>query len=320
MRKPVVCAALLAAAIVVVSGVSGCKNDKPSETAATVTPLDAVAVLDAGQEPRLPLRYRIPEGTTTSATATFRVATLATSGDAEALSVLPGLRLKTVSGPASITERGVRFNVDVVEAEAVVPPNFDEALAADLQTGAAILDEVGASVEIDDRGKRLSGGLNEAAKRPDIPKRLLRMIVNARTTVTRVRLPEEPVGLGARWQVRRELDVFGFRVTQVDTYQLVDRAGDELSLNLWVKQTGLPQTLSFPDEGIEISVESMKTEASGQITLNLEALDSDAEVHGTSDDEIRFKTAEATDSVEIQEVFDLQVANTTTLMPSVPVE
>lgn len=315
MKKLVVGATLLT---VLLAG--GCKKDTPTETPASVAPLDAVIVLDGGQDPRLPLRYRIPEGTTTSSTATFRVATLATSGDAEAVSVLPGLRLKVVSGPASITDEGVRFNVEIVEADAVVPPNFDEAVAADLQASAAILDEVGAWVEIDDRGNRLAGELNEAAKRPDIPKRLLRMIINARTTVTRVRLPEEPVGLGARWQVRRQLDIFGFQVTQVDTYQLVDRAGDVLSLNLWVQQTGLPQTISFPEEGIEIGVESMKAEATGQITLNLDALDSDAEAHGTSNDKIRFKTQDGTDSVEIQEAFDLQVANTTKLMPSVPVE
>ncbi|MEM8608915.1 MAG: hypothetical protein AAGF92_17555 [Myxococcota bacterium] len=314
MKKSVVWMALLA----VLVATAACKKEKPAETAATATPLDTVTVLDAGQEPRLPLRYRIPEGATTSSTSTFRVVTLAESSDAEAVSVLPGLRLNVVSGPAAITEQGVRFDVDVVKSAAVVPPDLDEAIAADLQASARILDEVGAWVEMDDRGKRIAGELNEAAKRPDIPKRLLRMIINARTTVTRVQLPEEPVGLGARWQVRRELDVFGFKVTQVDTYQLVDRAGDELMLNLWVQQNGLPQTISFPEEGIEIGVESMKSEATGQITLNLDALESDAEAHGKSNDKIRFKTPDGTDSVEIQEVFDLQVANTTKLMPNVP--
>ncbi len=44
------------------------------------------------------------------------------------------------------------------------------------------------------------------------------MIVNARSTLSRVVLPAEPVGLGARWESRKELTLYGFKVQQVDSY------------------------------------------------------------------------------------------------------
>ncbi len=308
---------VLCCALVVIAG---CKKDAAPETAADAKAADPVVVLDAGQEPRLRLRYRIPEGTTTTSTATFRVATLAKSKDAEALTVLPGLRLDIVSGPAATTENGVRFNVEIVRSEALVPEGFDEALAADLQTGAAILDEVGAWVEIDDRGIFLAGEFNEVAKRADIPTRLLRMIVNTRTTVTRVLLPAEPVGIGARWEIKREIEIYGFKVMQIDTYQLVDQAGDELMLNLSVQQMGLPQKVEFPEEGIEITVESMSATATGQIILNLDALESDASANGHSLDKIAVTTVSGSENIEVAEVFDIQIANTTNLMPNQPVE
>jgi len=226
---------------------------------------------------------------------------------------LPGLRLDIVSGPAERTERGVKFNVDVVKSEAVIPAGFDEEMAELLRSGAAIVDQVGGWVEVDNRGETLAGEFNEQTKRSDVPVRLLRMIVNTRETLTRVRLPEEKVGLGARWESRREIKAYGFKVQQVSTYTLVDRAGDEIMLNVTVQQLALPQKLEFPEEGIEITVESMTSQANGQIILDLDALESDASANGTAEDRLIIKTPKGVENVEITEEFEIQIANTSAL-------
>jgi hypothetical protein len=54
---------------------------------------------------------------------------------------------------------------------------------------------VGGTVEMNNRGIALTTELNDKAESPDIPLRLLMMIVSARTTLSRVALPAEPVGL-----------------------------------------------------------------------------------------------------------------------------
>jgi hypothetical protein len=301
MRGLVFACALLALA--------GCKK---SNTAADADSEggNGVRLLDKGQRPRAELRYVIPAGTTTTSTTTFRVATLAQSGDKAALSVLPGLRLDIVSGPAELTDRGVKFAVDVVKSEAVVPEDFDEGMAALLRSGAAIIDQVGGWVEVDDRGQMLAGEFNAQTKRSDVPVRLLRMVVNTRQTLTRVLLPVEKVGLGARWETRQEVKAYGFTVQQVNTYTLVDRAGEELMLDVTVQQMALPQTIDFPEEGIEISVESMTAQANGQIILKLDALESDASATGTAEDRMTVKTVDGSESVHVQEEFEVQVANT----------
>ncbi len=289
--------------------VTGCKKSNTAADADSVDD-DAVRLLDKGDRPRAELRYVVPAGTTTTSTTTFRVATLASSTDNAALSVLPGLRLDIVSGPAELTERGVKFPVDVVASEAVVPEDFDEEMADLLRSGATIVDEIGGWVEIDNRGQMLAGEFNEQTKRSDVPLRLLRMIVNTRSTLTRVMLPAEPVGLGARWESRHEINAYGFNVQQVNTYTLVDHAGDELMLDITVQQLAVPQSIEFPEEGIEISVESMTAQATGQIILKLSALESDASASGTAEDHILVKTASGTEAVHIQEQFEIQVANT----------
>ena len=305
MARSSICALVLLA-------LAGCKK---SETAADVSAADddGIRVLDKGDRPRSVLRYNIPAGTTTSSTTTFKVTTLATSADQAAVTLLPGLRLDIVSGPASLTERGVRFAVDVVKSEAVIPRGFDEQLAQELREGAAVANDIGGWVEIDDRGNMLAGELNQRTKRSDVPIRLLRMLVNTRETLTRVRLPEEKIGLGARWEVRTEISAYGFKVQQVNTYTLVDRAGDEVMLNVTVQQMAMPQTIEFPDEGIQISVETMVAQADGQIILDLDALESDASANGKGEDRILVKTAEGIDTIEVAEEFEVQIANTSGL-------
>ncbi|MBW2225641.1 MAG: hypothetical protein JRF54_15925 [Deltaproteobacteria bacterium] len=211
MTKQVVLRALILMSALLV--LNGCKD---SETAKDANKGDPALVLDAGQEPREALRYKIGHGTTTTATMDFGVASLTTSRSGSELAVTPGVRLHVVSGPTMQGKRG--------------STRFD-----------AVLNNVGGWVEVDDRGIIQRTELNESAKRADVPVRLLVMIINARTSLSRVILPAEPVGPGARWEARKDLTLYGFEVSQVDTYTLLEKVGDELKLNVQIQQTALPQ-------------------------------------------------------------------------------
>ncbi|HET6416161.1 MAG TPA: hypothetical protein VFG22_07675 [Polyangiales bacterium] len=287
---------------------SSCKKD--STTAADASQ-DPVLLLDAGAEPKAPLRYKVAEGTTTKSNMDFTIATLATTDDAAALSIVPGVRLHIVSGPAMLTDKGVKFEVNITKAEAAVPQGLDPDLAAELQQSAEILDDVGGTVEMNDRGIALSAELNDKAKSPELPVRLLMMIVNARSTLSRVVLPAEPVGLGARWESRKELTLYGFKVQQVDSYTLVERVGDEIKLSVVVTQNALPQTVDFPDEEISIGVEQMRANANGEIILNLNALESDAAASGEATDKLSVTGPEGSKKVELNEAFEIRMTNTT---------
>ena len=289
---------------------TSCKKDESSTTAADAS-ADPVLLLEAGAEPQTPLRYKIADGTTTKSNMDFTIATLATTSESAALSVVPGVRLHIVSGPAMATDNGVKFEVNIAKAEAAVPEGVDPKLAEELRQSAAILDEVGGTIEMNDRGISLSTELNEKAKSPDIPLRLLMMIVNARTTLSRVVLPAAPVGLGARWEARKELMLYGFKVMQVDSYTLVERVGDEIKLNVNVTQNALPQSVDFPEDGVTIAVEQMVANARGEIILNLNALESDAAAAGEATDKLTVTGPEGTEKVEVNEAFEIRMTNTT---------
>lgn len=302
MTKQVLLRALtLMSALLVLNG---CKSD----TAKDATSGDAVVVLDAGAEPRETLRYKIKHGTTTNATMDFGLASMASTRHGAALSVTPGVRLHIISGPSMEGKRGsTRFDVRIVKAEAIVPDGLDPQVAQDLNKSASVLNNVGGWVEVDDRGIIQRTDLNEAAKRSDVPVRLLVMIVNARTSLARVLLPAEPVGAGARWEARKDLVLYGFEVAQVDTYTLTEKVGDELKLNVQIQQNAQPQTITFEEEGVELSVKSFKMNATGEVIANLNALESNAAASGESVGMLTVKTVDGTEDVEIDRAFQVRM-------------
>lgn len=302
MTKQVLLRALILASALLV--LNGCKSD----TASDAKKGDPVLVLDTGVEPRESLRYKIEHGTTTTATMEFGLASLATSRRGAALSVTPGVRLYIVSGPSMQGKRGsTRFDVRIVKAEAIVPEGLDPAVAQDLNKSASVLNNVGGWVEVDDRGIVQRTELNEAAKRSDVPVRLLVMIINARTSLARVILPAEPVGAGARWEARKDLVLYGFKVSQVDTYTLSEKVGDELKLGVQIQQTALPQTITFDEEGVELTVKSFKMNATGEVIANLNALEANASASGESVGELTVKTVDDSEDVEIDRAFQVRM-------------
>jgi hypothetical protein len=302
MTKQVLSRALILLSALLV--LNGCKSD----TAKDAKEAGPVLVLDAGAEPRETLRYKIEHGTTTTATMDFGLASMASTRRGSALSVTPGVRLYIVSGPSMQGKRGAtRFDVRIVKAEAIVPAGLDPVLAKDLNKSASVLNNVGGWVEVDDRGIVQRTELNDAAKRSDVPVRLLVMIINARTSLARVLLPAEPVGVGARWEARKNLVLYGFKVDQVDTYTLAEKVGDELKLNVQVQQSAVPQTITFEEEGVELTVKSFKMNASGEVIANLNALEANASASGDSTGMLTVKTVDDTEEVTIDRAFQVRM-------------
>jgi hypothetical protein len=312
MTKQVLLRALILMSALLV--LNGCKD---SETANDAKKGDAALVLDAGQEPRESVRYKIAHGTTTTAMMEFGIASLTATDRAAQLAVTPGVRLHIVSGPTLEGKRGsTRFDVRIIKAEAIVPEGIDPKVAMDLNRSASVLNNVGGWVEVDDRGIIQRTELNHAAKRSDVPIRLLAMIINARTSLSRVILPAEPIGVGARWEARKELVLYGFEVSQVDTYTLTEKVGDELKLNVQMQQTALPQTITFEEEGIELTVESFKMNAAGEVIANLNALESNAAASGESAGVLNVKTVDGTERVEIDRAVQMRMTVTYDLAES----
>jgi hypothetical protein len=305
MTKQVVSRALILVAVFIV--VNGCKSENANDAKSD----DPVLVIDQGAEPREALRYKVAHGTTTTSIMEYALARLATTEDTAALSVTPGVRLQIVSGPTIEGKGGTtRFDVRIVKAEAIAPEGTDPGLKLELDKSVAVLNNVGGWVEIDDRGLIQRSELNSRAKNPDLPARLLLMLINARTSLARVVLPAEPVGIGARWEARKELLLYGFKVTQSDTYTMTEKAGDEVTLNVQIQQTAPKQTVTFEEDGVELTLEALSMNATGRVVVNLNALEANAAASGEAANLMNVKTVEGTEKLQIDSAFDVRMAVT----------
>jgi len=285
----------------------GCKSDTAKDAAGS----DPVQVLSAGAAPQAPLRYAIPRGTVTRSTMEIGMAELATTQEGEAVVIPPRLRFHIVAGPTfEGTGKTTRFDVRIVKAEAVAPQGTDPAVQLEMNRAVSVLNNVGGWVEIDDRGMIRRSNLNSAAKDPAVPARLLLMLINARTSLARVVFPAQPVGIGASWETRKKLSFYGFEVDQVDKYTLTQREGNQAQLEIEVVQTAPAQTITFEEQGIALSLESLSMSAQGQVTLNVNALESISSATGQAAEVLNVKTVDGSESIELNSAFDVNTTVT----------
>jgi hypothetical protein len=287
---------------------AGCKK---TETAADVDPFVAYELLDPGDEPRQPLRYEIADGTVTRSALSVRVAPDEKRGSTASLSGMRSLDVGYRAGPAENVEKEIRYPYEILNASAKGDPDASKKLIANIEESAAALKGVGGTVGLDDRGHYL--GLRSNEKTSQVPLRLLLVIHNVGDSVTLVVLPGEPVGVGARWTIRGRRSVHGVTMVREATYTLVERADKQVVLDLEYDRYGEREVTEEPEEDGPLLVESSQLTASGRISLDLNALSSNASVSGNIDNKVL--TVEDGERVrrDVHETFELKLRSKTTV-------
>ncbi len=267
-------------------------------------------VLEQGTPPYLPLRYAIAEGATTTSTIELSVPTQTmVTSEGEALTKAPGLRVVVSSGPAVKLGNGnTRFNVRIVDATEILPEGTEAEVERDLTTSAALLRNVGGSIEVDDRGVVQRSELNQAAKNPDLPMRLMMTIMQVRSSLARVIFPVYPVGVSGRWETRKRIQMFGFDIEQVDRYTITQRVGDELRLRVEIAESAPRQTVSFQEEGMEVELESLSVTARGDLVVDFGALEASGRVEGRATEVLSVKRDGRNERIELDSMFRIDIA------------
>ena len=119
----------------------GCKT----KTAADVPTLVPFELLDAGEEPRAPLRYAIADGTTTTVTTTFTVTPEKEGTTTLSMSGLQSLEIKAILGPAQNRSDEIFYDYEIVNAKAVAAPRASREAREDIRQSAAFLKGAGAT-------------------------------------------------------------------------------------------------------------------------------------------------------------------------------
>jgi len=196
---------------------------------------ETVKLLEAGAEPRSTLRYHIKPGDKQMALVTTKVKL-----DVPMPPAQPGAapqqvpNIPAISIPMDITVQGIAPNGDITfqsvmgEATLVQDTNTPPEVAQAMQTALAGIKGVTGTSVITSRGLMKKSDIKTPATANAQARQFIEQIKQATTSLS-LELPEEAVGVGAKWQVKQQTKVQAATVEQTGTYELTALDGDKLT-------------------------------------------------------------------------------------------
>ncbi len=237
-------------------------------------PKPVIKVIDAGQEPRTPMRVKVEAGQRETMVMTM---TMSMDMDMGGLGAVPKMDMPPIEMTmpihvTSVSDTGdfrYEFSLDsvTVKDRPGTPPELVEALRGSM-TG--IIGLSGSSV-VSNRGE-----VREATfKVPEnVPPQIKQTMESMQQSMQQIAIPfpEEAVGIGAKWEVTSTLtQVGGINMTQVSAYEITARDGDTLTLNNGIQQNAPHQVMKAP--GIPatatVTLQSMKSKGGGTTSFDL---------------------------------------------------
>lgn len=308
-------ASALAAALVLAAG---CHERDPSSSqdsardtaSAQARQRPVITLLDPGAEPRRALRYRLTEGAREALVMRTNLIIDTTTDGTPAPTieyppVVMNLRLHIASKPSD-SEARYTFalaSVDVEDAPGVLP----EVLETMRQHFRAVTGMTG-SAHVDTRGFNWDARMDLP---PDMTPAVQQMMDSAAQNMDQVSapLPEEPVGQGARWELRQTIEQNGVTLQQTTLFELIELDGTRGILTTKISQHAdrQPMTLSGAP-GAAAEMLTLESAGSGRIYFDLDRLVPRSTLDMRSDYGLRVTTGDTRQTIETHVEMRLEIA------------
>jgi hypothetical protein len=252
-------------------------EEEPTRVAETSTKsgdVVTVRLLKPGAEPRSPLRLKFEKGATETMIMVMRMRTTSSVAGGDTTTLLPDmvehLRMRVSDVQPNGSAR-VEFVVEkaVAKDRPGVAPMVVSAVDTALQ---GMVGMKGYSI-VTDRAVVEDGDVEVP---PNAPQTLVEMADQMRESLTQFAnpVPEEPVGIGAQWEVTTYPRSSGVRVTQKAIQTLVSRNGMHIETKTTVASSAEPQPMKSNKlpPGARADVKSLEVRGSGGASWSLDHL------------------------------------------------
>ncbi|MCL4787871.1 MAG: hypothetical protein KJ070_13940 [Verrucomicrobia bacterium] len=233
-----------------------------------------VKLLEAGAEPRRPLRLQAKPGDQQSLNMTMKLAMdMELAGMPPQSVKMPAIKLDLAVAVKEVAANGdITFETTLGKAslaeDADALPQMADAIKASFDS----LEGLAGTGTISPRGL----GRNAELKMPvgsDPQTRQAMQQMNDAFSTFAVGFPDEPVGPGARWEVKLPLKSQGMTITQTATYHLAAVEGDTLTIKSTVTQQAANQKITNPAmPNLKMDLVKMTGSGTGTSTINLAQL------------------------------------------------
>jgi uncharacterized protein DUF6263 len=234
-------------------------------------PSSAVKLLDPGAEPRQVLRLHPKAGDKQTLSTTLRMAMDVKVGEMEnPATKLPAMKLtmdatvKSVTAEGDITYETLMQDADVA-ADAGASPEIAEAMKGSL----AKLKGLSSSRTMSSRGINIA----TEVKAPEGANAQMRQVMDQlKESLNQIvaPLPEEPVGVGAKWEAKMQVKSEGMTISQTATYQVVSLEGEHLATKATIVQSAANQQIQSPAmPGLKVNLTKMTGAGNGEMKFDL---------------------------------------------------
>lgn len=247
--------------------------DDPAPAEASKPTGPTVKLLDPGATPRAPLRFEIPVGAVQTVRTRGKISNRQTvDGNEFKEEKIPAWAMTLAVTPKEALDGGkVSYEVAITKSE-VDPTGVDNPLLIKaMEEQQKNLVGLKVKAVFDPRGFVSNSELIV----PDGPstEELAALFGSVRQSIDQLSfpLPEEPVGIGAKWEVRMSSRESGFVVDQTVLCQLDSADGTRRTLTLVLNQSAKPQPIRLPT-GAEAQLVSFRGRGRGTVTIDLAKL------------------------------------------------
>lgn len=259
-----------------------CAAKTPQPNAAPSGLNQEVVMLDPGAEPRAEVRYFRAPGMSERVLLQLSLANFLETSAGAAVAVPPVVDLvlhlgSTYRGDSSDVW-GYPMRLEMIGIKGA--EQLSEEQRARLVVELAPLREVQGVFEVDDRG--ITRKAQVTLPKQEVSPRLLTLLGNLRTTLLGAALPRESIGVGARWEAERIIQIGRMSVPQTVTYTLLARDADELRIGVAVRQSAKPQSFPIGLDDTTFVLESYEMNAVGTTVTELHRLAPLSEIRAVS--------------------------------------
>jgi hypothetical protein len=259
------------------------KSD-PASTSSTSAPGDGpvIKLLDAGSGEKRALRFTAEKGLKKTLGMTMGMTMSLDMGGQEMKQKIPVLDMALDLEVTDVAKNGdIRYEFKMVEPKVVddgtTPPAMVEAIRGAI-TGMAGLS---GSALVTNRGFTKEADIKAP---PNMNPQLSQFLDSFKQSVRQMSapVPEEPVGVGAKWETTTTMNQNGMKLTQVAISELVSLEGNVMKLKITISQSAPKQKITT--QGVTVDLDHYKGSGGGETTLDLsQVVPSSARIDLTSD-------------------------------------
>ncbi len=266
--------------------------DDEVESRESEQPKTIVTLIDAGAEPRVPLRFRPPAGQVTHTEMLTRMTMTQQIGDMQAPSMaMPEMRIVMTTTVDDVSDDGsITTTAEFTDTSVDDEPGVNPMMRQEMQNMLRSMRGTTVQSTVTDRGIVLAAEMDL----PDTVDPAMRLQMEGLASSLEQfasPVPDEAVGIGAKWTVRSTLTDHGMTIEQTATFTLRSKNGDELELDVEMEQTAPQQNVDNPGlpPGATMELIRLSTEGKGRTRLNLaQVMPIQANVDMISDSEMNF--------------------------------